>query len=145
MAATCTTPENVSAYRFFPHVRSDCAGTIAGNRHYSTGTREEAKTVVSAIRLLELLGLPACLPFLRFISLAPVFYPYVPPLRPSFGFGPCLWLSDLGREKTDCIHLGPDELEALAGMSCLERLSLSGLTKLTNKTLKEVSLHFDQV
>eukprot|EP00904_Undaria_pinnatifida_P005749 jgi/Undpi1/2303/HiC_scaffold_13.g05687.m1 len=38
---------------------------------------------------------------------------------------------------TDCIHLGPNELGALAGMSCLERLSLSGLTKLTDKTLRE--------
>lgn len=48
-------------------------------------------------------------------------------------------LADLVDEKTDCIHLGPVELEALKGMSFLERLSLSGVTKLTDKALRGVS------
>lgn len=40
--------------------------------------------------------------------------------------------------QADCIELGPEELEALKYMCCLESLSLSGLTKLTDATLGQV-------
>lgn len=40
--------------------------------------------------------------------------------------------------QADCIQLGAEELEPLKGMSCLQRLSLSGLGKLTDAILLQV-------
>lgn len=44
--------------------------------------------------------------------------------------------------QADCIQLGTQELEILKGMSGLQRLSLCGLTKLTDATLLQVHAPF---
>ena len=41
-------------------------------------------------------------------------------------------------EQMDCIHLGPEALEPLRRMACLESLSLSGVAKLTDEALVQV-------
>lgn len=102
--------------------------------------RVHAKTnSILVVTCLSLLALPTrhlpclCLP-------RPFVFPYLPsPLSTFRLFVPLVWLPDLVGAKADCIHLGPNELEALTKMSCLERLSLSGLTKLTDATLRGVS------